>query len=44
MINGLQIVTHAPMFDLKTPGNMNTFNKEFIEIANLEAVDTTELT
>ena len=39
MINGLQIVTHLPFFDVFLPGNANLFNENLISIANFEIID-----
>ena len=43
MINGLQVVTHLPYFNVKSPGNVNTFNDFFTEIANFKIIDTVDL-
>ena len=44
MINGLQIVNHMPLFNIKSPGNVNAFNEFMSEIAKFEIVDTQALT
>ena len=40
MINGLQVVCHLPFFNVKTPGNVNTFNVFFSEIVSFNLIDT----
>ena len=42
MIEGLQVAVHMPLFDVKTPGNVNSFNGFFIEMATFDVIDTTE--
>ena len=44
MINGLQIVNHMPLFDIKSPGNINAFNGFMSEISSFQIVDTQALT
>ena len=39
MINGLQIVTHIPFFNIKLPGNANLFNNNLMDIANFDLID-----
>ena len=39
MINGLQIVTHLPFFNVKLPGNANLFNNNLMTIANFDIID-----
>ena len=43
MINGLQVVCHLPFFNVKTPGNVNTFNEFFAEIGSFNLIDTEDL-
>ena len=43
MINGLQVVIHLPLFNVKSPGNVNAFNDYFAEIANFNIFDTANL-
>ena len=40
IVNGLQVVAHLPLFKVKSPGNVNTFNELFLEISNFDIVDT----
>ena len=40
MINGLQILTHSPLYYVKTPGNVSAFCSYLIEIANFQYFDT----
>ena len=40
MINGLQILTHSPLYYVKTPGNVSAFCSYLIEIANFQFFDT----
>ena len=44
MIEGLQVVSHLPLFDLKSPGNVNAFNEYFAEIASFKIIDVTGIT
>ena len=44
MVEPLQVVVHMPLFDVKCPGNVITFNAYFAEVANFEFVDPNELT
>ena len=44
MIEGLQVIVHLPLFDLKSPGNINSFNVVFVELANFNILDTEDLT
>ena len=44
MINGLQILSYMPLFQVKTPGNASSFNKFFIEITSFEIFDTSLIT
>ena len=44
MIEGLQVVTHMPLFKIKSPGNVNTLTDFFAEMANFNVIDTSELT
>lgn len=43
MINGLQVVSHMPLFKIKSPGNVNTFNAFFAEIATFNVVETSSV-
>ena len=43
MINGLQIVNAMPLFNIKSPGNVNAFNNYVSEISNLQIIDTSAL-
>ena len=43
MINGLQVVTHMPLFKIKSPGNVNSFTLFLAELSNCDLVDTDEL-
>ena len=44
MIEGLQVVSHMPLFKIKSPGNVNAFNAFFAEIANFNVIDVSEYT
>ena len=44
MVSPLQVVTNMPLFDVKSPGNVNTFNKYFGVVANFKVVDPNDLT
>ena len=44
MIEGLQVVSHMPLFNIKSPGNVNAFNIYFAEIATFNLIDTTGFT
>ena len=44
MINGLQVVNNMPLFKIKSPGNVNAFNKFFSSIAKFDVIDTKSLT
>ena len=44
MIEGLQVIAYQPFFDIKSPGNMNTFFTFFDEVVNVDLIDTEELT
>ena len=44
MIEGLQIVNHLPLFSVKSPGNVNFFNKFVMELTGFNFVDTEDLT
>lgn len=44
MINGLQVVTHMPLFKIKSPGNVNSFTLFLAELSNFDLVDTKQLT
>ena len=39
MFEGLQVITNLPLFNLKTPGCINFFNKVFHDLANFDIVD-----
>ena len=43
IIESLQVVSHAPLFDMKSPGNVNAFNKYFIEMASFDMIDFTTI-
>ena len=44
MIEGMQVVTHMPLFKVKSPGNVNAFIAFFAEIGNFDVVDTGAVT
>ena len=44
MIEGLQVVSYMPLFDLKIPGNVHGFISFFADLANFEILDTEAFT
>ena len=44
MIEGLQVVSFMPLFDIKTPGNVMAFFAFFTELANFNIIDTEDFT
>lgn len=44
MLEGLQVVTHMPMFDAKMPGNVNAFNEVLAKTVKFDVVESTEAT
>ena len=44
MINGLQVVSHMSLFQIKSPGNVSAFNMFFSEIASIDLIVTEEFT
>jgi len=40
MIEGLQVVCHMPLINIKSPGNVNAFNEFLSELAFLDIIDT----
>ena len=38
------MVVHMPLFHIKTPGNVNSFNTYFAEIASFDMIDFKEVT
>ena len=44
MIEGLQVVMHMPLFNIKTPGNVNAFFAFFDTLANFEIFDASSFT
>jgi len=44
MLEGLQVVYHLPLFKVKSPGNVNTFNSFFSEIGGFNFVDVVDYT
>ena len=44
MIEGLQVVSHMALFKVKSPGNVNAFNKFFMELASFNFVDMQSVT
>ena len=43
MLNGLQVVMHARLFNVRTPGNVNTFNVYFDMVTSVKLLDTEEI-
>ena len=43
MLNGLQVVMHARLFNVRTPGNVNTFNVYFDTVTSVKLLDTEEI-
>lgn len=44
MVNGLQIVTTLPFFNVKSPGNVNSFNKFIADLASFDFIDMNFIT
>lgn len=44
MIEGLQVVCHMPLFNIKSPGNVNAFNDFLADLAFLNIFDTSSFT
>ena len=44
LIEGLQVVTHLPLFAVKSPGNVNAFVKFLQEIGGFNFVDSDDFT
>ena len=44
MLEGLQVVYHLPLFKVKSPGNVNTFNSFFKELGGFDLIDVTDFT
>ena len=44
MIQGLQVVSHMPLYKIKSPGNVNAFTGFFAEIASFNIIETSDFT
>ena len=44
MLEGLQVVTHMPLYDVTIPGNVNSFNDFLTEITSFDLFDTEKIT
>ena len=44
MIEGLQVVSFMPLFDIKTPGNVMAFFTFFTELTNFNIIDMEDFT
>lgn len=40
MINGLQVVAQMPLYDVRSPGNVNEFTGFLSELSNFDLLDT----
>ena len=43
MLNGLQVVMHARLLNVRTPGNVNSFNSYVDSVTSVELFDTEEI-